>query len=162
MRQFRSVVVALVFGLFGCASAQARQPAAEPATADIVAREKAAKEAFAATPFVTYDQNADRALDRDEWRAREWAYHLIRDRDGDGRLNFTEFMALKCGEPVPSGPSDFYFNCARVVAPEFRRATGSYDGAYGSEDARRQADRYFRANDKDNDGLITEAELKRR
>jgi hypothetical protein len=148
---------AAAFALSGCAASVDVAGLSVHASEAQIAREAAAREAHAQR-WSEFDLNRDGGLNRSEWRAYWWAYELIWDADGSGDFDLSEWVHRECGvfRDLPLYPP-----CSSAAHREFISVTGNRYGRLTERVHRRSSDRFFSANDKDADGVITQEEMLR-
>lgn len=154
---FRAAPLAAAMALGGCiAFADPADFTIVPASEAQIARERAAIEAYRADNWGRFDHDGDGALNRQEWRDKEWAFLLIYDADASGDIDLSEWIHSECGTFLSW--EDMHRTCSRVALREFLSGTGRRDGRITQRHMRYNADRFFRMNDRNRDGVITRAE----
>lgn len=112
-----------------------------------------------------FDANHDGRYGFVEWLASDFAVYLIYDVAKDGHVLEDEFIQTRCGPNTQP-----YMSCGLAGAPvmgfsrqhaheEFERLDHGHKGYLVATDFTGEALSYFRVNDIDRDGYITDAEI---
>lgn len=154
---FAAISIALVPLVAACASIDLARYDLSPPSDERLSYERATISA-STVRWEEFDLDGDDALNREEWRARQWQSFLIRDEDGDGLMNLREYVRVECG--VADQVPELYEICAPKAVLEFIAATGENDGTgtLGKSDLHGNFDRWFAHNDQNSDGRIENRE----
>jgi Ca2+-binding EF-hand superfamily protein len=107
--------------------------------------------------FELFDQDKDGSLTFDEFLEYHFASYLVFNVERDGRLTFEEYRESYAGPPahpftIPH-PSD------RDIERRFHALDRAKKGYLTIDDFREEAMQYFRANDVNRDGRVTQEEM---
>ena len=119
---------------------------------------EAERTAAFASRWAEFDRDGDNSLGRDEWRDRQWAFHLIFDSDQNQRLNLSEYVRSVCG-PSDRLPELFRI-CSQREIRTFVLLTAEADGTaeMSPGEISSRSDTWFRMNDLDRDGRVSRSE----
>ncbi|HEV7693049.1 MAG TPA: hypothetical protein VGO52_19600 [Hyphomonadaceae bacterium] len=113
-----------------------------------------------------FDANKDGRYGFVEWLASSYAPYLVYNTAKDGRITEAEFIRFRCGPDA----HPFSLGCSASGSPgggvgrngaaqEFKRLDHGAKGYLASSDLTGEALGYFRANDVNRDGWVTDAEV---